>query len=197
MTPDIRIYRLLLLLYPRQFRAEFNDDLVQMFTDLARRDGRTGAWLRCLADAAVSVPRLRLESVMHPNTVATAINLIALLVAAAGVATLALGGAAGLPVLAFAALLALSQRTRLGRALALTPQRRQQRLRTAALLGFVFAATLTSWLLLVNPEATLSTSLTLTHNIVGAASLVGALGYLAAGLLTRPDTTGASRAPAV
>ena len=112
MTRDIRTYRLLLLLYPRQFRAEFGDDLVQMFTDLARRDGRTGAWLRCLTDAAVSVPRLRMESVMHPNTVASAISLIALLVAAAGVATLALGGAAGLPVLAFATFLALSQRSR-------------------------------------------------------------------------------------
>ena len=53
-----RYYRRLLLLYPRTFRVRFGDDLLELFTDLYRRqalacDRRTRAafWLRMIADA--------------------------------------------------------------------------------------------------------------------------------------------------
>lgn len=188
MTRHEHVYRLLLAAYPRPFRTEFREDLVQMFTDLMRRDGRSGAWRRCLVDAAVSVPRLRLEAVMHRDRVTPAITVVAMLVATAGISALAVGGAVGLPVLAFAALVALSQRSRLARALAATPSRRQHRLRMAALLGAIFFATMISWLFQVNRQTDLGAGITLLHNVVGVAALAGALGYFGSALVARPRT---------
>lgn len=64
-----RVYRALLRLYPAPFRARFGDELVQLFGDVlhdAREGcsgrGRTGgAWLRILADIALTAPAEHLE----------------------------------------------------------------------------------------------------------------------------------------
>lgn len=191
MSADLAAYRLLLRLYPRAFREEFSGDLVQMFGDLTRRDGRTRAWLRCVVDTAVSVPRLRLEAVMQPPAVPPALALCCLTIAAAGVATLGLGAAVGLPLLLVAAVIALSQRTRLARALAAAPPARQHRLRLAALLAAGFVATAASWMVQVRGGGDLSNANVLAHNVLGLTFLAGALGCLAASL-TAPAAPGAS-----
>jgi hypothetical protein len=64
-----RIYRLLLAAYPHQFRARFEDDMVQLFVDQLRAanagpggDGTARTWLRAIGDLAVSAPSERARS---------------------------------------------------------------------------------------------------------------------------------------
>lgn len=80
-----RAYRALLRLYPAPFRARFGDELVQLCGDLLRdaREGRAGsggvvgAWLRVLADVALTAPAEHLEhrrvahSLSRPASAAT------------------------------------------------------------------------------------------------------------------------------
>jgi hypothetical protein len=68
-----RVYRLLLVLYPRQFRCEFGADMAQVFGDLCRDAYRWGSmpsllrlWAATLRDLAVSVPREHLARVRRP-----------------------------------------------------------------------------------------------------------------------------------
>ena len=55
-----RIYRRLLIAYPREFRDEYGDDLVQSFRDLMMfsTNGK-GTWWRTLRDLVTSAPRER------------------------------------------------------------------------------------------------------------------------------------------
>ena len=59
-----RIYRLLLLVYPPEFRAEYEREMVLLFRDQCRdNDARTlGFWARVLGDVVRSAPALRLEA---------------------------------------------------------------------------------------------------------------------------------------
>jgi hypothetical protein len=50
-------YRRLLVAYPRTFRDEFGDDLVQAFRDLLLMSGERGVWWRTVRDLFVSAPR--------------------------------------------------------------------------------------------------------------------------------------------
>ncbi|MFA9565045.1 MAG: hypothetical protein ACERLM_10120 [Acidimicrobiales bacterium] len=63
-TPrSLRMYERLLLLYPRSFRQEYSDDMVQVFGDLIthRADGRLGrVWPRVFGDLATSATRQRI-----------------------------------------------------------------------------------------------------------------------------------------
>jgi len=64
-----RLYRSLLRLYPKLFRVRFGDELVQLFGDVMRdagegrggRGGIGGAWVRILADIALTAPAERLD----------------------------------------------------------------------------------------------------------------------------------------
>ena len=49
-----RIYRALLRLYPAGFRAQFADEMVQLFIDQLRAAGATRTWPRALGDLAVT-----------------------------------------------------------------------------------------------------------------------------------------------
>ena len=59
----MRLYRTLLVLYPRSFRREYAGPMAQVFADLRRDRGRR-AWLRVVPDLITTVPRLRIEAVM-------------------------------------------------------------------------------------------------------------------------------------
>ena len=59
----MRVYRALLVLYPRGFRREYGGPMAQAFGDLRRDRGRR-AWLRAVPDLIRSVPPLRIEAVM-------------------------------------------------------------------------------------------------------------------------------------
>jgi len=71
MTRSERIYRMLLLAYPRSFRARYEEEMVRLFLDQLRdADGadrpgeRAALWARSVADIASSAPseHLRKES---------------------------------------------------------------------------------------------------------------------------------------
>src|SRR5262245_47714033 len=64
LNRSIRVYRQLLRVYPRSFRNEFGDSLVQLFGDLASRALRSGGlprlavlWMRMLPDLGASAAR--------------------------------------------------------------------------------------------------------------------------------------------
>jgi hypothetical protein len=87
MTRSERIYRKLLLAYPRSFRARYEDEMVRLFLDQLR-DAERGAqpgeraalWARSVADIASSAPseHLRKESPVakrvDPGSVAVAVS---------------------------------------------------------------------------------------------------------------------------
>lgn len=58
--------RLVLLAYPRSFRREFGDDVLQSIADLRRHAGisRLGLFRRIGIDVARTAPRMRVESLM-------------------------------------------------------------------------------------------------------------------------------------
>jgi len=59
----LRIYRTLLVLYPRSFRRDYREAMLQLFGDCVRDRGAR-VWLRTIPDLVRSVPVLRLEAVM-------------------------------------------------------------------------------------------------------------------------------------
>jgi len=63
MTAE-RVYRLLLLAYPPDFRAEYGPEMVLLFRDQCRDgDVRTlGFWVTVVCDVARSAPALRIEA---------------------------------------------------------------------------------------------------------------------------------------
>jgi hypothetical protein len=80
-TPD-SVYRVLVRLYPADFRRHHGDDLAQLFADLVERDGASAAWRRTVIDLVVTVPRYRLETIMSTRrTTTTLVGTIALLTA--------------------------------------------------------------------------------------------------------------------
>jgi hypothetical protein len=178
------VYRSLVRLYPRNFRLEYADDLVQHFADLVADRGLRAAWTRTGVDLIVTVPRYRLERIMTEQHSATTINV--------GIALLAFGGAMGVltgfypgAVLFVAAIVvAVAQRGTLARAIR-TPDanRRRRRLGTAAILAIVCLATAVSYMRAVGEEHVSGTSLVL-HNAIGVPTMVGAIVFLIVGLLT-------------
>jgi len=63
-TPRLRSYRVLLWLYPRWFRREYGEDLLQAFRDELRDRGPFRGWLRVITDLLVSIPTQHREAVM-------------------------------------------------------------------------------------------------------------------------------------
>lgn len=58
-------YRLLLVLYPRDFRDRYADDLVQALADLSGDLSARRVWQRVALDVAVTAPRYRMETLMN------------------------------------------------------------------------------------------------------------------------------------
>ena len=90
MTAGERAYRALLLLYPRRFRREYRDPMVQLYRD-TRRD-HAASWARLAGDAMASLPRQYKEAFITMSTQAKLLT-SALVVAVAVVMFLAIGGA--------------------------------------------------------------------------------------------------------
>ena len=171
------VYRSLLRLYPRAFRLEYSDDLVQVFADLCADQGPLRAWSRTGTDLLVTVPRYRLESLMNPRRANIGIAAITGAVALAGLLTLATGAYAGGLLLALALALAVAERTQL--AAALRPgsaDRRHQLFRTGGALAALSLATLVVGMVDLGGEATWPMGRVLAYNVIfwcaGVASLV-------------------------
>lgn len=187
MTMHARVYRMLTRLYPKSFRAEYAPDLVQAFNDLARDHGVVSTWARTWVDLAVTVPRCRMESLMRRHVSSSALMTLAFAVGLAGFAGLALGGIIGVPLLAVAVAIGVSQRTALGRSLVVARNERRARLRVAGVLALIGVAVAGSWVFHVNRYNELGDATVLAHNLMGIFALVGAVVFGLAGLLARPS----------
>ncbi|MFI5233925.1 MAG: hypothetical protein ACHQSE_15630, partial [Gemmatimonadales bacterium] len=62
MSPAERAYRLMLRLFPAEFRAEYGREMAQLFNDRRRDAGahRVQFWAAMIVDTARSAPALRL-----------------------------------------------------------------------------------------------------------------------------------------
>ena len=181
----MRAYRTFVQLYPRDFRVEFGDDLIQLLDDLEADRGRSGAWRICALDLLVTLPRMHLERVMKPSNTTTTISWSIVLLAAGGAASILTGLYPGALLLVAAAVLAVAQRSSLARAIRVPDTAlRHRRLRIAAVLAAVFIACYGVFLATIGDAWTgRETVLAL----IGTANMIGAGGYLIAGLLTPRD----------
>ena len=176
------VYRTLVRLYPGEFRREYTADLVQQFDDLIADHGIRAAWGRTALDLAVTIPRYRLEKIMNEHQSATTITVVFGLIAAAGVASVLTGFYPGASLLLVALVLAVAQRSTIARALrAPDADRRRRRLLTAAVLAVVFVASFVAYLIVIGDAWTTRETVIA---IVGNGAMIGAIGFLAAGLLT-------------
>ncbi len=133
-----------MLLYPRDFRDRYGDDLVQTLTDLSRELGPRRAWRRATLDLVVTVPRYRMETLMKEEHRSTFLTFAITLMACAGIVFLLVdGGPWGLFVSAVlwavAAVVAITQRSKLARSMDSVDgtRLRRRRLITAAALALL------------------------------------------------------------
>lgn len=133
----VRVYRSLLLLYPRDFRDRYTDDLVQTLTDLSGELGPRRAWRRVTLDLVVTVPRYRLETVMNDERSSTLLTMAIMVIAVAGITSVFVGLYPGVVLVPLAGVVAITQRSKLARSIdAVDGTRlRRKRLRTASVLG--------------------------------------------------------------
>lgn len=133
----IRAYRSLLVLYPRDFRDRYSDDLVQTLTDLSAELGPRRAWRRVTLDLVVTVPRYRMETLMKEQHSSTVLTVAIIGMACAGIISLFIGLYLGVLLVPLAAVVAITQRGRLARSMDAVDasQFRRKRLRIAAVLA--------------------------------------------------------------
>jgi hypothetical protein len=180
------VYRGLTLLYPRTFRHRYRDDLIQHHADLTRERGRAAAWSRSGLDLIVTIPRYHLETAMNPHHTTNALNVIVAALGIAGLmAIVAVDSYIGVALLAVAAVIAISQRSQLARAIRVhDSDRRRHRLKMAGIFAVIAVADVAIGLAdLADDE-----SWGLKAVIYGAISYIAAgatICYLIAGLLTR------------
>ncbi len=195
---DRNLYRTLTALYPSEFRNLYRDDLVQAHADIVGEHGRARGWARSALDLAITVPRYRLETIMKPRTSDTVILLIiGALIVLAVIATTDLGALVAIVPLALAAIIAITQRSRLARSLR-SPDgnQRRRRLRNAAVLGCVCVVTLGVFIVDIGGDENWGGRAFVYINIFNIA-FVAAIVYLIAGLLTRSPNGRATATPAV
>ena len=70
-TVVVRLYRLVMLLYPAEFRRRYGDDMVQLLIDRQLHDGRAAlsVLLHETFDAMRAAPRMRWESPMNRTVI--------------------------------------------------------------------------------------------------------------------------------
>ena len=133
----IRVYRSLLLLYPRDFRDRYADDLVQTLMDLSGELGSRRAWRRVTLDLVVTVPRYRMETLMKEGHSSTVLTVAIVAMACAGIISPFIGLLPGVVLLPLAAVVAITQRGKLARSMDPVggTRLRRKRLRIAAVLA--------------------------------------------------------------
>lgn len=181
------VYAVLLRLYPADLRAAHGAEMIQVLDDLVRERGRT-AWARVLLDLAVSLPRTRLESLMHRTPGSSAVSVTILTIGAlASVAALLMFGPWGLPVPLAAIALLLSQRSSLARAMGPHGKGRPGRLAAvgAAVSAVVFLGTLGAWLAGIDRGYGFEDGVLLLFNVLGFGSLMGMVAFGATVLVRR------------
>jgi hypothetical protein len=105
-------YGLLLRLYPRDFREEYGEDMVQLLRNQLRDENARRVWARTVLDVALTAPSIRLEAHMSRGTsapvvygTATVASIVLAVVAGTtvGVSVVGLAGVLVFGALAFVA----------------------------------------------------------------------------------------------
>lgn len=191
-------YRALTLLYPREFRDRYRDDLIQHHADLTHRRGPASAWLRTGLDLIITIPRYHLETAMNPRHATNTLNAIVAAIAIVGLmAVVAVGNLIGVALLIGAALLTVSQRTQLARSTRVCDtDRRHHRLKLAAVFAALAVAdTAIGFADLANEDHWGTKAV--IYGAISYAAAGAAICYLVAGLLTRKGSHGMTAQPAM
>lgn len=69
MSKSLRLYGALLRCYPREFRAEYGDDLIALVEDQLRDEPGPRVWLRTALDLSITVPMTHLEALMSHSAI--------------------------------------------------------------------------------------------------------------------------------
>lgn len=190
MTTSGSMYRVLVRLYPRDFRSAYGDDLHRAFADLVDRDGAAAAWRRTAVDLAVTVPRYRLETFMSSRRSTTALVAViaALTLGAAAVYAAGYGITAAVP-LVLAVGIAAAERTQLARSL--RPENsahRRRRWITSAVCALVALGVLGLAMVDLSGEDHWPMGRVLVYNVVFFGAAIAALTMFVGGL-RRPRAT--------
>jgi hypothetical protein len=179
----VRVYRSLLLLYPRDFRDRYTDDLVQTLTDLSAELGPRRAWRRVALDLVVTVPRYRLETLMNDKRSSTVLTVAITVMAVAGITSVFVGLYPGVVLVPLAVVVAITQRSKLARSIdAVDGTRlRRKRLRTAAVLAASLPVIYLVSLPILGDEW--GTDAVVAFGL-WVAVLIAAVGYVVAGIST-------------
>lgn len=132
-----RVYKNLLRLYPRDFRDQYGDDLLQIHTDLSAELGPRRAWRRVTLDLIVTVPRYRIETLMKEQHTSTVLTAAIVVMACVGIVSPFAGLYPGALLLPLAVLVAATQRSKLARSMDVTDcdRLRRKRLKASAMLA--------------------------------------------------------------
>ena len=132
-----RVYKNLLRLYPRNFRDHYGDDLLQIHTDLSAELGPRRAWRRVTLDLIVTVPRYRMATLMKEQPTSTVLTAAIVVMACIGIISPFAGLYPGALLLPLAALVAVTQRSKLARSMDATDcdRLRRKRLKASAMLA--------------------------------------------------------------
>ncbi len=171
------------MLYPRDFRDRYSDDLVQTLTDLSAELGPGRAWRRVMLDLVVTVPRYRMETLMKEEHSSTVLIVATIAMASAGIISLFIGLTPGVLLVPLAAVVAITQRGRLARSMDAVDASglRRKRLRIAAVLAASLPVIYLVSLNIVGDEW--GTDATVAFGLL-VAVLIAAVSYFVAGITT-------------
>ncbi len=171
------------MLYPRDFRNRYSDDLVQTLTDLSAELGPRRAWRRVTLDLVVTVPRYRMETLMKQEHSSTVLIVATVTMACAGIISLFAGLFLGVLLVPLAAVVAITQRGRLARSMDAVDASglRRKRLRIAAVLAVSLPVIYLVSLPILGDEW--GTDATVAFGL-WTAVLIAAVSYFVAGIAT-------------
>lgn len=195
MTGHADVYRGLVRLYPRGFRRDYTDDLVQNFTDLLANHGPSRTWRRTAVDLAVTVPRYRLETVMNPHHTNTTLYIATAGVAAAAVVSITTAlFPGGFALLVAAAVLTVMSASRLARSTRPPDTQRRRHLLTAAsVLAATCVVSTTAFWIELSVSANWHGGKLVAYNAFFFLTAIGAVVCLVVGLRTPRTPTNAPR----
>ena len=188
MARHADFYRSLVQFYPKAFRGDFGDDLVQSFSDLLARDGPSRTWRRTAVDLVVTVPRYRLETLMNPRNTNTALYIATTVAWVAAAISIFTGvfPAVGFVLLLAAVGLAVASASRLARSTRpVNPQRRRHLLVGAAALGATCVISSAVFWIELSSSGDWNGGKLVAYNAVFFLTAIGALACLIAGLRTQ------------
>jgi hypothetical protein len=195
MAGHVAFYRSLVRLYPKGFRHDYADDLIQNFADLIAHHGPSRTWRRTAVDLAVTVPRYRLETVMNPrhtNTTLYIATAIAAIAAVVSITTDLFPG--GFVLLAGAAVLTVVSASKLARSTRpVDTQRRRHLLVASAVLAATCVISTTAFWIELADDANWHGGKLVVYNAVFFITAIGALVCLVLGLRTRRTPTNGTR----